>query len=88
MADGQKREEYAEDLQGLDALPESVQAYMAGERAFWRQVRGDAGPEQPDHAAALREIEKRVALEAGYADWIGMDLTPPFDLSELDKPDE
>ncbi|MBD0022547.1 hypothetical protein GII33_13910 [Gordonia pseudamarae] len=84
--DDDERPEYAEDFpDGTGALPEAVREFLAGERAYWRQVRGDPGPEQPDHAEALREIEKRVALETGYGDWVGMDPTPRLDLSELDE---
>lgn len=40
--------EYSEDFtDGLDELPQVVREFMAGERAFWRQVRGDDGP-QPE----------------------------------------
>ena len=44
MADNDDRPEYAEDIDGLDALPDDVQRYLAEQRAFWRQVRGDDGP--------------------------------------------
>lgn len=43
---GDEHEEYAEDLPGLDELPEEVRAYMREQRQFWRQVRGDDGPQR------------------------------------------
>lgn len=38
-----RREEYAEDLDGLDQLPPEVQKYLAESRRFHRQWRGDEG---------------------------------------------
>ena len=55
-------EAWAEDLPGLDELPESVRRYLAEQRQFWRQVRGDDGP------------RREAALRTGYADWV--DLPP------------
>lgn len=45
MSDSDCPEEYAEDIAGLEELPVSVQEYFATQRKFWRQVRGDDGPD-------------------------------------------
>ena len=44
MADSDDREEYAENLPDLDALPPEVREYLAQSRQVHRQWRGDEGP--------------------------------------------
>ena len=59
-----RREEYAEDLDGLDQLPPEVQKYLAESRRFHRQWRGDEG-RLTTSTAFLRNHHDRLRPRAG-----------------------